>query len=314
MINRRRIVRSPRFETAPSFCLPPVDFCSGVSPSQAAKSRPAGNPSAAGTSAVIAVEAIGPTPGIVINRRAVGSDFERWLISASKTVICASNAVKVSTSSFRITRTLSGSEDCISSIRATRRFNMGYALRKDVAVFHQVPAKSVDALGALTHQKISGPEDDCIRLLLLGLDRNEAHARSLHSFTDGLGIRRIVLLPLDEWLDVGWRHQSSGMTQFADLSCPVVRTGTGFHRDDAGRLCREKADELPASNALAEHNLAGDIGPMHLEHVLRDVQPDRSLCRHGGLLQCDGSTPSPWHADAVGGRRLHHPSQPFGLA
>src|SRR6516225_6417454 len=40
MINRRRIVRSPRFETAPSFCLPPVDFCSGVSPSQAAKSRP----------------------------------------------------------------------------------------------------------------------------------------------------------------------------------------------------------------------------------------------------------------------------------
>ena len=47
MINRRRIVRSPRFETAPSFCLPPVDFCSGVNPSQAAKSRPAGNPSAA---------------------------------------------------------------------------------------------------------------------------------------------------------------------------------------------------------------------------------------------------------------------------
>src|SRR5215467_9438012 len=93
MINRRRIVRSPRFETAPSFCLPPVDFCSGVSPSQAAKSRPAGNPSAAGTNAVIAVEAIGPTPGIVINRRAVGSDFERWLISVSNAAICAPNAV-----------------------------------------------------------------------------------------------------------------------------------------------------------------------------------------------------------------------------
>src|SRR6266404_2988287 len=77
MINRRRIVRSPRFETAPSFCLPPVDFCSGVSPSQAAKSRPAANPSAAGTNAVIAVEAIGPTPGIVISRRAVGSFLER---------------------------------------------------------------------------------------------------------------------------------------------------------------------------------------------------------------------------------------------
>src|SRR6516162_3884925 len=89
MINSRRIVRSPRLETAPSFGLPPVDFCSGVSPSQAAKSRPAGNPSAAGTSAVIAVAVIGPTPGIVINRHAVGSDFERWLISASNTAICA---------------------------------------------------------------------------------------------------------------------------------------------------------------------------------------------------------------------------------
>ena len=98
---------------------PPVNL-QRVSPSQVAKSRPAGNPSAAGTSAVIAVEVIGPTPGIGINRRAVGSDFERWLISASNAVICDSNAVKVSTSSFRMTRTLSGSEDCKSSTRATR--------------------------------------------------------------------------------------------------------------------------------------------------------------------------------------------------
>ena len=36
----------------------------------------------------------------------VGSDFERCLISASNSAICASNAVKVSTSSFRMTRTV----------------------------------------------------------------------------------------------------------------------------------------------------------------------------------------------------------------
>ena len=48
----------------PSPCLgvPPVDFCSGVSPSPA-KSRPAGNPSAAGTSAVIAVGTQMPSGG-----------------------------------------------------------------------------------------------------------------------------------------------------------------------------------------------------------------------------------------------------------
>ena len=40
MMSSRRNVRSPIFEVAPSFCFPPVECCSGVSPSQAAKSRP----------------------------------------------------------------------------------------------------------------------------------------------------------------------------------------------------------------------------------------------------------------------------------
>src|SRR5215467_9473299 len=40
MISRRRSVRSPIFEVAPSFCLPPLERCDGVSPTQAAKSRP----------------------------------------------------------------------------------------------------------------------------------------------------------------------------------------------------------------------------------------------------------------------------------
>ena len=109
------MVRSPRFEIAPSFCLPPVDFCSGVSPSQAAKSRPVRKFSAAGTSAVIAVAAIGPTPGIVMSRRATGSAFERLLISASSSLICASSAVKVSIRIFRIARALSGKEALGSS-------------------------------------------------------------------------------------------------------------------------------------------------------------------------------------------------------
>src|SRR4030095_509606 len=63
-MSKRRMVRSPIFEMAPSLCLPPVDFCSGVSPSQAAKSRPARKPSGAGTRAVIAVAAIGALPRV----------------------------------------------------------------------------------------------------------------------------------------------------------------------------------------------------------------------------------------------------------
>jgi hypothetical protein len=59
---------------------------------------------------------------------------------------------------------------------------MADALRKGVAVFNQVPAHSVDALCALT-PKIPGSEHDSVRLLLLGLDRNEEYTRPLRRFT-----------------------------------------------------------------------------------------------------------------------------------
>jgi hypothetical protein len=81
MMRRRRIVRSPIFEMVPSRCLPPDDFCNGVRPSQAAKSRPIANVSIGGASATIAVAVMGPTPEIVISRRATGSSLERRLIS-----------------------------------------------------------------------------------------------------------------------------------------------------------------------------------------------------------------------------------------
>src|SRR6201981_1963440 len=113
---------------------------------------------------------------------------------------------------------------------------MGNALRKDVAVFHQMPAKSVDALGALPHQEITGSKYNAVRLLLFGLDRNEAHARPLGRFTDGLCIGGIVLLPLDERLDVGRRDQAHMMAQLNDLTTPAMRTGTRFHRADAPAL------------------------------------------------------------------------------
>src|SRR6516165_9282275 len=62
MISRRRSVRSPIFEVAPSFCLQPLECCDGVSPTQAAKSRPLLKASAGGANAVAIT---GPTPGMV---------------------------------------------------------------------------------------------------------------------------------------------------------------------------------------------------------------------------------------------------------
>jgi hypothetical protein len=54
-------------------------------------------------------------PGIVISRHATGSGLERRLISPSSSLICGSSAVKVSISSLRTNRALSGYEEFGSS-------------------------------------------------------------------------------------------------------------------------------------------------------------------------------------------------------
>src|SRR5215467_13514425 len=187
---------------------------------------------------------------------------------------------------------------------------MGNALRKNVAVFHQVPAKGVDALGALPHQEIAGAEHDAVCLLLFGLDRNKAHARPLGRFTDGLCIGGIVLLPLDERLDVGRRDQAHMMAQLSDLTrpecAPAQASIATTHRVCAAkklrsftRVMRLRNSTCPAASAPCTWNTCFAMS----KPIVVTCSMDASF---GG-----SSTPSPWHTDAVGGRPPHHPLQPI---
>ena len=65
-----------------------------------------------------------------------------------------------------------------------------------IAILGQMPAQGVDALRALAHQQIPSTEHSFVCLLLLAPHWNKAHARPLSRFADGLGIHRVVLLPL----------------------------------------------------------------------------------------------------------------------
>jgi hypothetical protein len=74
---------------------------------------------------------------------------------------------------------------------------MGNALRKDVAVFHQVPAKSVDALSALTHQEIAGSEHDAVCLLT----RPVVRAGTASIATSHESCRSIALATAKGWFE-----------------------------------------------------------------------------------------------------------------
>ena len=80
----------------------------------------------------------------------------------------------------------------------------------------------------------------------LALHRHEAHGRALRRLADRFGIRRIVLLPLDERLHVSRRDQPHLVPELADLAGPVMRSGARLHRDNAARL---RGEERTASDA-----------------------------------------------------------------
>lgn len=75
--------RWPIFDIFPRRVLPPVEFCFGVCPSQAAKSRPLEKVDVSGERATIAAAVIGPIPGTFISRRAVSSDCAAFLTTSS---------------------------------------------------------------------------------------------------------------------------------------------------------------------------------------------------------------------------------------
>src|SRR5947209_7790079 len=101
---------------------------------------------------------------------------------------------------------------------------------------------------------------------------------------DPVSPSHVVLLPLYVRLDVGGRNQTHCVTSLAELTRPVVRSGTGLHRYYAGWLSGKKPEERRSRDPLAKYNPAASIGPVGLENPFRDVQSDRASLSHGRLL------------------------------
>jgi len=207
------MVRSPFFEVAPSRCLPPVDLCNGVSPSQAAKSRPVLNVSAAGASAKIAVAVIGPMPRY------------RHQSASNGVLLGTAFNLDIQNRDVFLQRPQSRDQDFENGPCALRQLavwifnpidqlrNMRRTLGNDVAIFRQVPSKGVDTLRLLPYQHISGSKHHPACLLSLVLHRDKPHVWSLRGFTNCFRISGIVLRRL------GLSGQYFGSNEWS--VCPV---------------------------------------------------------------------------------------------
>src|SRR5215472_7480367 len=70
-VSRLQMYLSPRLLVRPKRSLPPLEFCRGVIPSQAANSRPNRNREGSATVAAIALAPMMPTPGTVASNRLI---------------------------------------------------------------------------------------------------------------------------------------------------------------------------------------------------------------------------------------------------
>src|SRR5271165_5000847 len=94
---------------------------------------------------------------------------------------------------------------------------------------------SIDQLGALAHQQVAYAMLHQSTLLLRRLDRNEPNGWTPHCLADSLGVGGIVFVALDVSLYILRRHQPNLVAELRQLTCPIMRRGTGFHTDKARR-------------------------------------------------------------------------------
>ena len=169
------------------------------------------------------------------------------------------------------------------------------------------------ALGrALFDQFASDSVHGLYVLLRNRFNRNEAHSRSAHRFTDRLSVCGVVLVGLDVGFDKLRSNQDHTVAHRDERSCPVVGTATGFHANLASSQRAKVGQHVSTLQFLLENGLLKAIHAVELKHVLCNIHPNSANLHLGLLLSFGGlvsTKPPVWHLDAVEGGGVH----PIGL-
>ena len=77
------------------------------------------------------------------------------------------------------------------------------------------------------------------------------------------------------------------VAELDQLATPVMRRGAGFDADQTGWQLSEERKELRPPDLLSDDYHAALVDAVHLEHRLRDVQPNRDRLTHALLHLCE---------------------------
>jgi hypothetical protein len=113
-------------------------------------------------------------------------------------------------------------------------------------------------------------------------------------FEDALGIRPICFIPNDIGSDgVRW-EEYDGVSELAELACPVVGGATGFEDNRCRLSFCEEPFEAGAGNPVVFADTAGRVGDGDFKDGLGEIDGDGCVRIHFGLLLDE----SGWYIDA----------------
>ena len=144
-----------------------------------------------------------------------------------------------------LAQTLQLSTDCVQCHGRYRVFHIGQNIRNffqsPLATLRQIGAKFVEQAtylgnlhGANLDQLLPHAVQRQDGLLLLALNRHEAHIGPLYSFPDSRGIGSIVLIGFHEGTHELGSDQSDLIAELAQFPCPIVGAAAGLHGDNPG--------------------------------------------------------------------------------
>ncbi len=127
---------------------------------------------------------------------------------------------------------------CSIRLRQRQQFiDAAYALGGDNTELGKVAAQGVDSHRALLDQQFTGLVQHQNGLLVVTLDRYEAHIRSRHRLADRRRVDHVILASLDVGLDVGRWYQNHLVPHRGQLASPIMRRTAGLHATRQGSIC-----------------------------------------------------------------------------